>query len=325
MTRRAGVTLVEVLVAIFVMGIGLLALLTLFPLGALSMAQAIRDDRCAHCAANAFAFAEVQSIRSNGSVTALFNNPGGGLPNLAAFPSYDGPSYPVFVDPQGFFFSVGTAAMWVGDVNPGTNPTFRAGAIPRSNLSFVTTPALAQRWFSLLDDIRFVDGGTPDLGSGQIKYDGNFTWAYLLRRPRAAVPSVVDASVVVFNQRPLAPAAGLNPREATYDRANFDTTRNVITLSWGGGALQTAAPQVRPGSWVLDVTIAPPLATGLPGRPHGYFYRVTEVTENGANSVDLSFATTFKDFPQNQQTNAGVVIVFDGVAEVFDKGSGWQP
>jgi hypothetical protein len=42
---RPGVTLLEVLVAIFFTGIGLLALLTLFPLGALSLAQAIQDDR----------------------------------------------------------------------------------------------------------------------------------------------------------------------------------------------------------------------------------------------------------------------------------------
>lgn len=40
-----GLTLVEVLVAIFVMGVGLLALLTLFPLGILSMRQAVNDDR----------------------------------------------------------------------------------------------------------------------------------------------------------------------------------------------------------------------------------------------------------------------------------------
>ena len=49
----AGSTLIEVLVAIFVMGVGLLALLTLFPLGAFEMAQAIPDDRTAAIAADA--------------------------------------------------------------------------------------------------------------------------------------------------------------------------------------------------------------------------------------------------------------------------------
>ena len=55
--NEAGVALLEVLAAIFVMGVGLLALLTLFPLGALEMAQAIKDDRTAAVADNAAALA----------------------------------------------------------------------------------------------------------------------------------------------------------------------------------------------------------------------------------------------------------------------------
>lgn len=54
--RREGVTLIEVLAAILISGIGLLALLTLFPLGALSMAQAIKEDRAAAVAADAATF-----------------------------------------------------------------------------------------------------------------------------------------------------------------------------------------------------------------------------------------------------------------------------
>jgi type II secretory pathway pseudopilin PulG len=59
MNRRSATTLVEVLVAIFIMGIGLLAILALFPLGALQMAQALKDDRAAQAAANATALARV--------------------------------------------------------------------------------------------------------------------------------------------------------------------------------------------------------------------------------------------------------------------------
>jgi hypothetical protein len=58
MTRRSGITLIEVLVAIFVMGIGCIALLVLFPLGALTMAQGIRDDRSAQATVQASAFAD---------------------------------------------------------------------------------------------------------------------------------------------------------------------------------------------------------------------------------------------------------------------------
>ena len=51
--NRRGATLMEVLVAIFIMAIGMMALLVLFPIGALSMAQAIQDERCGQAAANA--------------------------------------------------------------------------------------------------------------------------------------------------------------------------------------------------------------------------------------------------------------------------------
>jgi hypothetical protein len=53
LASEAGVTLVEVLVAIFVTGVGLLSMLALFPLGALEMARAIKSDRTALVAAHA--------------------------------------------------------------------------------------------------------------------------------------------------------------------------------------------------------------------------------------------------------------------------------
>src|SRR5437879_6957238 len=76
---RTGATLTEVLVAIFVMAIGLLALLTLFPLGALSMAQAIKDNRTAHSGRNAFAIAEALNIHNDPLVLNNGLAPGPGI------------------------------------------------------------------------------------------------------------------------------------------------------------------------------------------------------------------------------------------------------
>ena len=55
---RRGVTLLEVLVAIYIVGIGLLALLALFPLGMLRMAQAVQDDRVAVLATESVALSK---------------------------------------------------------------------------------------------------------------------------------------------------------------------------------------------------------------------------------------------------------------------------
>lgn len=59
MVRRNATTLTEVLIAIFIMGIGLMAILALFPLGAVQMAQALKDQRAAEAAANAASMARI--------------------------------------------------------------------------------------------------------------------------------------------------------------------------------------------------------------------------------------------------------------------------
>ncbi len=106
-------TLVEVLVAIFIMAIAMLALLALFPLGALSMAQALKDDRCATVAVNAEALAVAQDVRhdllvaGNGGnpYTDSFANPFNGTVGLVSSDlnlvrgMYSGPSNAVLVDP----------------------------------------------------------------------------------------------------------------------------------------------------------------------------------------------------------------------------------
>src|SRR5438552_11889952 len=98
MTRRPGVTLIEVLVSIFVTAIGLLAILALFPVGAFSMANAIKNGRCVQASINATAFARFQNIANDSQVVNLYTNPDpGNLPKLGT--GYTGPSYPVYVDP----------------------------------------------------------------------------------------------------------------------------------------------------------------------------------------------------------------------------------
>jgi hypothetical protein len=52
-TPRTGLTLTEVLVAMFVMALGMIALLTLFPLGAMQVGDALRMDRCTQAATSA--------------------------------------------------------------------------------------------------------------------------------------------------------------------------------------------------------------------------------------------------------------------------------
>ena len=65
MKRRRGITLIEVLVAIFIMAIGLLAILTLFPLGRCAWASALQNDRAAAAASAGANVCDAFSIRND--------------------------------------------------------------------------------------------------------------------------------------------------------------------------------------------------------------------------------------------------------------------
>jgi hypothetical protein len=313
MARRQGTTLIEVLVAIFVMGIGLIALLTLFPLGALRMAQAIQDDRCATAVVNASAIATMKDIRNDPTVRTppayaatvdIFKDA------VAARPPADpnGPSYPVFVDPIGYISlfggGVNTQQNWLAFNGGGNYPP--SSLIARAPTSF-TAPGFGAgrkaniyKWFALLDDYLFdseddptigrqagaVSNFNPALNPPLIRRDIRYTWAYLVQRPRASDPSVATCSVVVYKQRPIGLSAGsLALPEAAY-KATFNLSANTITVD----SYNAAPPTLNVGDWLLDTTF---VTTTKPnpgsgggnvtyGSAHGYFYRVVGITTPGA-------------------------------------------
>jgi hypothetical protein len=399
---RTGATLTEVLVAIFVMAIGLLALLTLFPLGALSMAQAIKDNRTAHSGKNAFAIAEAYNtgaagttgsgihndsfVLNNANIPGLFINPGvppfppANTPNyflnpypsirqlflppqppqylapdlnalstnttwlsFAAVPAYagiipyDGPSYPIYVDPIGWKNFPNIA---VGNVTPPTAPGVGYSSIPRLPLSgLLAAPSANQwldRWCTLSDDITFNEDGTPSLTTGNVQRENRYTWAWLLRRPKAFDPTVVDTTVVVYSGRSLTslgetpfpnPSVPLGP---TNQFVTFDPTNKFVDIYYSG-----TKPSIRTGSWILDATMEyfrqssiTFNAMNIPD-PHGFFYRVVGVTDVSSNVIRLELQTNPKKASFYTTATGpvpyGVLIVMENVAEVFEKGPGWQP
>ncbi|HEV3238210.1 MAG TPA: prepilin-type N-terminal cleavage/methylation domain-containing protein [Gemmataceae bacterium] len=315
---RKGVTLIEALMAIFVTAIGLLSLLVLFPVGAFRMAQAITDDRAAHEAANAFAQAECLNIHFDPQVVGIagtvpngFTTPAG-LPDLTKAPNYNGPSYPVYVDPIGFLSYPNTVG-------------FPSTSLPRRSVSFVLNPdpslpnqgAAARYWFSLLDDLTFQsDTPTPGQVTSPLTRDGAFTAAYMLRRPRFQIASVVDTTVVVYKNRP-----SISGGENAYGQIAFNPGSTEVTVTWNPAAQEP--PPVRKGSWILDATVVN--AANNP-EPHGHFYRVVSVTDGAAGTMILEFQNPPKQSTMiTPTTGYGVLVVMENVVEVFEKGPGWRP
>lgn len=92
MIRRPATTLVEVLIAIFIMAIGLMALMTYFPLGASYLSRAVQDVRSADLAANAAAQARAQWKKTWEDVVYQFpTTPQGYYRLLPGQPNHIGP------------------------------------------------------------------------------------------------------------------------------------------------------------------------------------------------------------------------------------------
>jgi hypothetical protein len=356
--------LVEVLVAIFVTGVGLLALLALFPLGALTMAQAIKDDRTATAAANARAVAEAHTVRqspwSADGAPDPFINPG-----VVPVAHSELPSYPVYVDPIGFqaFTGVPQGSVWVGAV---------AGGLPRRSLRFIhfdpvsgtiNPPALRNQltasWFSLLDDITYIKDGNlqglpcpPGSGNGAVQRDGRYSWAFLVKRPRSVETKVVDLTVVVYAGRqtsvnlaagtvlPLGETAYATPTRPTGVPASAQysnrTGKTVLSVTWPA---TQEKPAVRKGGWVLDASTEI-VGANQNGWAHGYFYRVVGLADT-PTGMDLELQTPLREdvdtivpangevFPLSTgnapRSRIGRIFVLDNVVEVFEKGAGWMP
>jgi hypothetical protein len=205
-------TLPEVLIALFVLALGSLALLTLFPVAALNMANAVKEERAAQAAANAFAIAEERGVRSDGFVVSNFSGP-----------SATGPSAPLYVDPFG-------------------PPSAVGGIITRVTPSYTPDFPSKLRWFSLLDDVIFDDTGAASLSFGSVRRDNRFSWAYLVRRPLLSCQSVVDVTVVVYAGRPLVPTGPTG--ETLFANSSGAAGSKTIVVSGGNG--------IHKGSWVLD-------------------------------------------------------------------------
>jgi len=348
MKRRSGMTLIEVLVAIFIMAVGLLALLTLFPLGMLRMAQAIRDDRCSQAAINAHALSIMNDVRNdlvvvkaindpynkNATTDDLFVNPSKlhpvtGLPYPAAgtLPDADpyGESYPILVDHIGYLNSppLSVAQDWVGGVR---------GILRRRPVSFAPPPLDVYKNFTLWDDMSFDSiniPGTPEKVGAAVMRDTRYSWAYLLRRPQRSNKSIVDCTVIVFDQRSLSLSQSLQLEEYVYTGntisgtpyAFFNPSNSTITLDSTG----YVPPPIRPGDWILDTTFY----TTKPGTgsANAFFYRVVAMDDLGTGQFRFEVQQPIRGWPAKMAPGgyAGTAIVIPGVAEVFEKGPARVP
>lgn len=334
-TRRAGVSLMEVLVGFGIMAIGVTSVITLFPFAALTLGQALRDDRTTTCAVTADGFLRdyhhryvVERDQSNPPATepyfVAFDNPYTILPapvhpvfgaSLTP-PRPNEPSYPVFLDPMGYVARSGRAdQMWVGD--PLTAANALTG-IPRRTLSITdpisaaaTAAPLSLRLCSQIDGLSYdTDGRVPPNPSDMREL--RYNWLWVLQRPVNRDRYTVRMQVVVFDKR--AHLYAPPKSEEVLGGALFVPGETAITNV-------PAGTEIRKGTWVMDATIDP-----VRGLRHAEFYRVLAVTETSATTVALDVHKPISRpdglvNPGNTSIYAytGTLVVLPGVADVYER------
>ncbi|NBO91611.1 MAG: hypothetical protein EBV06_04750 [Planctomycetia bacterium] len=327
--RRSGITLVEVLAAIGIMGIGMLAILVLFPLGALTMARALKDDRCGTIAPNAHALAVAMRLGNdpndlsgfpNANDLGVYDNIGPRTANpptgcLAANPN--GPGYPVFVDP---FYVHNAVGVTTNNTNPTTflvNPTIpRVSPIYIRNCPVTGPPDavrsdVLERFFAFRDDLTFLPTGYP-----KNERQGLYTWAYLLRRLISENENSLNMTVVVYSGRPIEAPTG----EETYavDQTVVPKAGDTsITINWVAGQTR---PTLRRGNWLLDTTYSTMVVGGVSyGYVNAQFYRVMDVSDPGVgNQLNVEVQPPLQLRPNERTTQ---VTWLSSAVEVFERGN----
>ena len=311
--RRPGLTLTEALVAMFVAALGMISLLTLFPLGALQMGQALKDSRTAEAARQADslmrnywrdAVEQRQTYDPN-----MFNyliNPesASGVANgsLQVDPTVTA-SYPVFLDPIGEFSQTATAKSWVTGAN-------RAG-LPRKNLILSVTGSFQQRlrFCTLLDDLTYdVTGTGAPTASVPVERGGRYNWLAIVQRPAHSSENLANLSILVFDGR--APGYAIPNGEAVFTPTSLSGSGLTFTYPTG------ARPPVSKGRWIAlhtfdGTTTVAPTQNGLA------FYRVVSANDEVAGTLNIELQTPIR----TDQLNLGTtrVIVFTGLSEVFER------
>jgi hypothetical protein len=306
MTRRRGTSLIEVLVTIGILGIGLTSVIALFPMAAITLGQALRDDRTATSAGTADGF--IRDIHHRNCPPeptagqeyyfAAMDGTGYGLPPV----NPNEPSYPVFIDPMGYYVRGGV----VGDGG--------ATSIPRVNLKMIQDAAnqgangssLALRLCSQMDGLSYTDDGIVQPGANMREL--RYNWLWVVQRPVNRDRYTATLKIVVFDRRVhLYSPPGM---EAVY---NVGFTPGLTTISVPSTA------DVKKGSWVMDGTIGADL-TNQPIR-HANFYRVTSVTDLGTGTYTLELHTPITRVDGGTGSYNGRLLVMPAVADVYERTS----
>ncbi|MEZ6142277.1 MAG: hypothetical protein R3B84_17090 [Zavarzinella sp.] len=355
--HRPAVTLMEVLIAIFILALGMLSVMAFFPVGAMNMVRAVKDERCAQAASNADVV--MRNVwkgayqNTDGTIRELVGDSGESQtffsePALLAmdFPSLTGPfASPAQVSALIVSDPTNGPAYQAQRRNPGpSNPVLidpigwnvRGGSsdqnfvanlpwLPRRTLQANTggplPPILATRMATLLDDIGYTEDGLPDTSAGQVDRGSRYNVTWMLQRKQNSNRSEVNMTILVFDGRPVSDIPAQELPYSVNVTNPISNEVNTVTID----ITPTGRPPLRKGTWVM---LTASTAEGAP-QPITDFYRVTSLDErdNGSQKLlDIGIYPPLRRYNMPGGVTAppnylARIIVMEHLAEVFDRGT----
>jgi len=256
---RKGLTLLEVLITIFVMGIGMLSVLTLFPLAARKIGMSIDMDRATQMAGNASALASMPltingpSVRSK--VKSYFDSVEIGIRE-------NNPNDPILALPSEIIHYDLAA------INDSKTFSEIGKLVPLPGWPFFNR----NQWVSP-DEYPFSDSGVPEIGSRRSE---RYSPSYLFRRKRLDDETSMETLILIYAGRPYDFGTAMEKRLDPFLLGGNLAGSSEISFKPGTFPLQGPGGPDRVfhrGSWVMDT------------KNWKSFYRVISIDEGTSKAV----------------------------------------
>jgi len=347
---RRGISLLEVLFAVFILSMGMLGLGALIPVANFQVSQGLRSDHSAACARAAFRHIEAGGLLNSD----LWKNIDGDPPNFITNNAAQWPTFmldPLFrarggedIYPKsgGMAPTMGRLTL-TGMVATGTNDEQRQ-AVARAESIF--------RW---RDDLPGGSGGERPVLKGDVDADsiwpheGNYSWmamvtpsplestvAAKLSDPSLAKRLTYTVAVIVFYKREI--AADTNKREFPRNVAQFEAETFIpTTLTLMLDSAKTADTKIVPGQWImLSHRISNGSGVGASTIPYHRWYRVVSAgnrfrATTSATNIPLHVQLEGPAWPVNvidtsfRAVDKPTVTVHQGVVGVYEKTLEFDP
>ena len=284
MIKRKGITLLEVLISIFIMGIGMLSVLAMFPAAADMMGRAITNSQISEGVVNARGMQDgVDWISPSGPYYQYLNAP------VWKSPTTDTP----------VFLLLDQYASVVG-INSFSNLSIEVGSISGGGIT-------AGRFFTCNSDLILNNQGVAnkddDGNSVSVEREAKFTIAHFFTKPTPITnQNYIKRNILVFKDR----SQVITSNDFTYYPISSFISTNQFTLSVNAnGALKTR-------QWVM---ITDSLANAYPTAVD--FFEISTADDSGAKTtIEISPSLPSTGFG----TGAKSVYLLKDVAKVIYTG-----